>query len=142
MDELRVFIIAALVVFAGAVSADHNEKHSVDKRTKPTGKVYRVGDNVPVAKPVVAATAAPRGGQEIYDTKCAACHGIGVAGAPKMGEPSAWTDRIAQGEAILIEHAIKGFQGNTGFMPAKGGCTDCSDEEITAAVQLMVAQSK
>nr|WP_196140135.1 c-type cytochrome [Aliikangiella sp. G2MR2-5] len=120
------------------------KSHTVKERTKPTGKVYRVGDDVPKAAPVVAATqsAGPRSGEDIYTQKCAACHGTGVAGAPKVGDSGVWVDRIAQGEEVLISHALEGFQGSTGFMPARGTCTDCSDEEIAAAVKHMVANSQ
>jgi len=92
----------------------------------------------------VAATEASssRGGEEIYSAKCAMCHDAGIAGSPKTGDAAAWTARIAQGEAVLIEHAINGFQGGAGMMPPKGGCFDCTDEEISAAVEYMVAKSQ
>jgi cytochrome c5 len=40
----------------------------------------------------------------------------------------------------LAEHAIVGYQGTMGVMPAKGGNPALSDEEVTAAVQYMVDQ--
>lgn len=80
-------------------------------------------------------------GKKIYDTACVACHGSGVAGAPKVGNKAAWAPRIAQGAATLHEHAIKGFQGKTGFMPPKGG-SSASDEEVKAAVDYMMSASK
>ncbi len=81
-------------------------------------------------------------GQAVYTKACNACHGAGVAGAPKLGDKAAWKDRIAQGKATLYEHAIKGFKGKKGFMPAKGGWANLSDDEVKAAVDYMVAQSK
>jgi cytochrome c5 len=80
-------------------------------------------------------------GKKIYESACIACHGSGIAGAPKVGDKAAWTARIAQGSATLYEHAIKGFQGKTGFMPPKGG-SSASDEEVKAAVDYMVSASK
>jgi cytochrome c5 len=80
-------------------------------------------------------------GKKIYDTSCVACHGAGVAGAPKLDDKAAWESRIAQGKDILYEHAIKGFQGKTGFMPPKGG-SSASDEEIKAAVDYMTSTVK
>lgn len=92
--------------------------------------------------PVVASTsAALSGGQKIYDAACIACHGAGIAGAPKFGDKAVWAARIKQGTEVLYEHAIKGFQGQTGFMPPKGGST-ASDAEIKAAVDYMVATLK
>ena len=52
---------------------------------------------------------------------CMACHGAGVAGAPKIGDAAAWGPRIAKGADTLHKHAIEGFQGQAGFMPPKGG---------------------
>ncbi|HYD94759.1 MAG TPA: c-type cytochrome [Noviherbaspirillum sp.] len=80
-------------------------------------------------------------GKKVYDTACAACHGAGIAGAPKLGDKENWAPRIKQGNATLYEHAIKGFQGKAGMMPAKGG-SSASDEEVKAAVDYMTAASK
>ena len=70
-----------------------------------------------------------------------ACHGAGIAGAPKFGDKAAWAPRIKQGDDVLYEHAIKGFQGKTGMMPPKGGST-ASDDDVKAAVDVMVAAAK
>lgn len=92
----------------------------------------------------VASAGADEGspGESIFKSKCNACHGTGVAGAPKLGDKAAWAPRIAQGEAVLTQHAIEGFKGKTGIMPPKGGFASLSDEEISAVVQYMVSQSK
>jgi cytochrome c5 len=89
-----------------------------------------------------AAAAAPAvDGKKVFETTCAACHGTGIAGAPKFGDKDAWAPRIKQGVAKLHENAIKGFQGKAGVMPPKGGST-ASDEDVKAAVDYMVAGSK
>jgi cytochrome c5 len=80
-------------------------------------------------------------GKKLYDTACMACHTPGVAGAPKLGDKTAWAERLKQGDKILYEHAIKGFQGKTGVMPPKGGST-ASDEEVRAAVDYMISTLK
>ena len=101
----------------------------------------------PTAAPAAAAPAtAPAGatadaGKKTYDSACMACHGAGVAGAPKFGDKAAWKARIAQGEATLYTHALKGFQGKAGMMPPKGG-SSASDDDIKAAVRYMVAAAK
>ena len=83
-----------------------------------------------------------RGGDRKTGTPaCNACHGLGVAGAPKVGDAAQWVDRIAQGMDVLKKHAIEGYQGDAGFMPAKGARLDLSDEEVNAAVDYMVAES-
>ncbi|NNG13833.1 MAG: c-type cytochrome, partial [Gammaproteobacteria bacterium] len=69
-------------------------------------------------------------GKKTYDTACFACHSTGAAGAPKVADKAAWKDRIAQGDKVLNDHAIKGFQGKKGFMPAKGGRADLTDQAV------------
>ena len=81
-------------------------------------------------------------GENTYKAACFACHGTGAAGAPKTGDKAAWKDRIAQGMPALQDHALKGYKGKTGFMPAKGGRADLSDAAVTAAIEYMVGQSK
>ena len=81
-------------------------------------------------------------GEKTYKMACFACHGTGAAGSPKMGDKAAWKDRIAQGNATLYEHVIKGYKGKTGYMPPKGGRTDISDADVKAAVDYMVSSVK
>ena len=66
-----------------------------------------------------------------------------MAGAPKLGDKSAWKPRIAQGIDTLIKHAENGYTGPDGnHMPARGGNPSLSDEQIAATVKWMVSQSK
>ncbi len=96
----------------------------------------------PAAAPAAAAPAlAADAGKKLYDTACVACHGAGIAGAPKFGDKAAWAPRIKQGSAILYDHAIKGFQGKAGMMPPKGGAS-ASDDDVKAAVDFMASAAK
>ncbi len=89
-----------------------------------------------------AAAADLANGQKVYQMACFACHGTGAAGAPKVGDKAAWKDRIAQGMDVMNEHAIKGYQGSKGYMPAKGGRADLADAAVKDAVAFMVEESK
>jgi cytochrome c5 len=89
-----------------------------------------------------AGPAAPKSGDETFQQVCSACHGAGIAGAPKAGDKSAWGPRIAKGKEVLYDHALKGFQGSSGVMPAKGGRADLSDDLVKAAVDQMVDMAK
>ncbi|TFV92915.1 cytochrome c5 family protein, partial [Oxalobacteraceae bacterium OM1] len=80
-------------------------------------------------------------GKKLYESACVACHGAGVAGAPKFGDKAAWAPRIQQGKPTLYEHAIKGFQGKNGMMPPKGGSA-ASEDEVKAAVDYMASAAK
>src|SRR6476469_7335764 len=57
-------------------------------------------------------------GKSTYDSVCTACHGSGVAGAPKFGDKGAWGPRIAKGKDVLYEHALKGLLGKADVMTA------------------------
>ena len=80
-------------------------------------------------------------GKSAYGKACALCHAAGVGGAPKPTDKDDWAPRIAQGNDTLYEHAIKGYTGKKGVMPAKGG-SSLPDADVKAAVDYMVAQAK
>lgn len=77
-------------------------------------------------------------GQAVYEKTCAACHGTGMAGAPKLGDKAAWAPLIAEGIDSLSHVAING----EGSMPPKGGNASLSDEEVRAAVNYMMEQGR
>ena len=87
---------------------------------------------------VVQVKEALNSGQAIYTKACMSCHKIGIAGAPKVGDKGAWSSRIAGGNEKMVNNAIKGI----GSMPAKGGASSLTDEEVAAAVDYMVEQSR
>lgn len=120
----------------------------IAERVAPVGQVYtednpppKVVNEPPPAVAALETTGGADRGRQVYDSVCTACHAAGVAGAPKLGDKEAWAPRIAQGTDILHEHAIKGFQGTAGVMPAKGGRADLADADVKAAVEYMLAQS-
>src|SRR5438874_622000 len=76
-------------------------------------------------------------GAEVYKAVCAACHASGAAGAPKVGDASAWAPRIGQGYDTLVKHAVEGIRA----MPAKGGNPDLDEVEVARAVVVMTNQS-
>jgi cytochrome c5 len=110
--------------------------------TTTTAAAPVVAALIPAAVPAGAAPAAAGGGEGVYKAGCAACHSAGIAGAPKSGDKAAWAPRIAQGKPTLYEHAIKGYQGKAGVMPAKGGNSALADADVQAAVDYMVALNK
>ena len=96
------------------------------------------------AAPAPVAVAAADGGKgaDVFKKTCAMCHQTGVAGAPKLGDKADWGPRIAQGKDTLYKHAIEGFNGNKGAMPAKGTNPSLSDDEVKATVDFMVSKSE
>lgn len=67
-----------------------------------------------------------------YERACLACHGVRGA-APLTGFAPAWAPRLAKGEDVMLAHARDGFNG----MPAKGLCSDCSDEDLRGLTRFM-----
>lgn len=93
----------------------------------------------PAVEPVAVANDL---GKKVYGNVCSMCHAVGAAGAPKPGDQTDWAPRIAQGMDVLYKHSIEGYTGAKGVMPARGGSTTLSDDEVKASVDYMVALSK
>ncbi len=81
-------------------------------------------------------------GKNIYDSACKVCHGSGVGGAPVTGNSDDWEERVKQGKALVYQHALEGFQGDSGVMPAKGGQIQLDDKAVRAAVDYMLEKSR
>lgn len=98
---------------------------ATDKRIEPVGTV-NAGD----VNKVVVLTA-----KEIVEGTCAACHGTGAMGAPKIGNKGQWAPRgnISQ----LLKSAISG----KGMMPARGGNASLTDADLKKAIQYMLKKS-
>ncbi len=119
---------------------------TLQKNTAPQTQVAVAGqDNsaMTIAAPAgagpILTLAVPKNGNELFESVCKACHGAGVGGAPKAGDKTAWATRIAQGKATLYQHALNGYNGKAGIMPAKGGRTDLPDDLIKQGVDYMVS---
>jgi cytochrome c5 len=85
-----------------------------------------------------AAAGGASNGKAIFEANCSACHGTGVAGAPKVGDKAAWAPRLKQGMDTLHQSALKG----KGAMPPKGGNMALPDADVMAAVDYLAAQGK
>ena len=96
----------------------------------------------PAAAPAPAPVADNAVGKKVYGSTCSMCHAAGVAGAPKPGDKADWGPRIAQGKDTIYKHALEGFTGAKGMMPARGGGASLTDDEVKAAVDHMVALSQ
>lgn len=128
------------------VQAQPEIEQQVSERIAPIGRVALPGDEEQLPAAAATATVTPVAekltGPQVYNAACLACHGAGIAGAPRTGEAGDWTARLEQGMETIYRHAIEGFTGSAGYMPPKGGRADLSDEEIIAAVDFMVAESR
>ena len=78
-----------------------------------------------------------RSGKQVVDEVCAACHGTGAKGAPRIGDKRAWAPLASRGLTSLTESAINGIRN----MPAHGGSPGLTDLEIERAITYMVNRS-
>nr|WP_313013758.1 c-type cytochrome [Moraxella sp. CTOTU48841] len=155
--------LASLMLALGLTMSACSKHESAE--SKPTeeiaaqqGEIARANHPMPVASqpasfvPPTAASAAATtttaaatpvsadAGEKLFGSVCTTCHTAGLMGAPKFGDKAAWAPRIAQGKDTLYKHAIGGYQGKSGVMPAKGG-SQASDDEVKAAVDYMVSKA-
>lgn len=73
-----------------------------------------------------------------YRRHCQHCHGLGVAGAPAVGDAAAWAPRQAQGLPALLARVEAGIPP---AMPPRGGCLRCDDATLEALVRWMAFEA-
>ena len=123
-----IAMIASLAMRSVDPSSTAASEEAVAKRLKPVGQVVVAeGSDVP----------GQRGGKQIVEAACAACHVTGALNAPKIGDAAAWQKLIKEGHARLTETAIKGVRQ----MPPRGGDPQLTDAEVSRAVAYMANQS-
>lgn len=156
---LGLLVAFAILVFAlaryvgkeqnASVQQDPLLQQTVAERVSGAARVAVAGQDNAALKiaPVTqvasaAATVVLETGEQVYKHACIHCHNPAVAAAlsaPPLGDKGAWGPRAAKGKPTLYEHAINGFEGK-GKMPAKGGFTNLSDDQVKMAVDHMLEQ--
>ncbi len=137
-------LIGLVMFLSTAVLASTESDANVNdllSRIQPVGMVATSKEEAQLANPVVEEAVVPSGpmsGEQVYSTACFVCHASGVAGAPKLGDSADWNTRLAQGEDVLFKHATEGFKG----MPARGGSSRLSDDEMRGAISYMLENSQ
>lgn len=123
------------LLLAGIVIAEDQAAQN----TAPVGQICKQGEPCASAAAAGGVGGAAKSGEEVYKTACTTCHATGAAGAPKMGDAAAWAARVSErSKDGLYTSSMKGFKG----MPPKGLCMACSDDELKAAVDYMLDNSK
>ncbi len=81
-------------------------------------------------------------GAQVYLHFCSTCHAekpIISLGAPRFGNAFDWNKRLKQNIKILFQHTEEGINA----MPPRGGCFECSDEQLALAlVEMLPKESK
>ena len=148
---LGLIVGAALLHRTLPPEVDPSAAKRTENRIAPVGAVYAGSTGAAAQAAATAAAAAAAAsqvayggtldGSVIYNQLCAGCHSSGAGGAPTLARAQ-WAARLPQGTDTLHKHAIEGYQGAAGVMPAKGGMAALSDEQVKATVDWMLAQLK
>ena len=125
-----IFITAMYFNSASEDSAEVTTDSATLERIAPVGEVS-------VENAVASTGGSERSGEDLY-SRCQGCHGSGAMGAPKFGSAADWAPRIERGIDDVLQVAIAGV----GAMPPKGGCMDCSDNELKSVIQYMMDSGK
>ena len=148
------FIADAAVKSKYGLAADDagNADNNVAELTKPVGQVAIlseasedvIGEDAVVADAPTEQSAGSNDGESVYNGLCVNCHGIAALAAmiPQTGDAVAWSPRIEKGVDVLYANAINGYTGEMGMMPAKGGNPALSDDEVKAAVDYIISETK
>lgn len=79
----------------------------------------------------------PKAGRKIFKEFCGCCHDrdpIINLNAPRIDEKQKWQALKKLGIPSLLKLTV---QGN-GAMPARGGCFECSDQQLKEAIHYMI----
>jgi cytochrome c5 len=86
------------------------------------------------AEQVTAGSERLQDGKRNYDAICAQCHETGELEAPITGKAEDWADRSHLWEAVLFEHADKGYIN----MPARGASDYATEYDVETAAEYML----
>lgn len=132
---MRFFL---LILWFGIACADtlDPERAAVIDRIRPLGVVDVEGQDHPTAETHPVLKVEARSGEAVYQQYCHVCHQSGVAGAPLSHRPELWKKRIEEKKLPgLLAAVTNGYKA----MPPMGTCQDCTQAELKAAIQYMMA---
>ena len=131
-------IIAVLASFAASdVNAKLDERSDIENTQATAARIAPVGKFSATTVAAAPTEAIVLSVEDMY-ASCAACHATGAAGAPITGDASQWSARLAKGTDTLYNNAINGINA----MPARGGNSALTDDNVKAIVDYMINQSK
>jgi len=130
---IPIAVIILLVNLVGSsirtgAGSDSQSEEAIARRIQPVAGFKLVDADAPKVL---------KTGEQVFQSTCSACHGTGVAGAPKFGDKDAWAKYIALGYDELVKNAINGIRA----MPPRGGNAALADLEVARAVVYMTNQS-
>ncbi|MCP1676765.1 cytochrome c5 [Natronocella acetinitrilica] len=145
-------ILLALALFAGSFDRSTEQgraelqRERLERNLRPASAVRQDGEAMPVQMASDdsgddddADDDVVRTGSDINESVCMACHAEGrMDAAPSTGDNSVWQALFDdKGLDELVHNAINGIRG----MPARGGDSSLSDQEVRNAVIYMLEES-
>ena len=74
-------------------------------------------------------------GGKIFNESCATCHLYGTVGSIIINDKKKWENIINKRTVDKIyKNVLNGYVGKNGIMPSRGGCINCSDNDLIDAV--------
>ena len=74
-------------------------------------------------------------GERIFNGSCATCHLYGSVGSILINDKKKWENMINKRTIDEIyNNVLNGYIGKNGIMPRRGGCINCSDNDLIDAV--------
>jgi len=136
----KIFASAVAIIFMSVllINCGGDSKPAAKKAKSMLNKAKtEVANTVETAKTELKVDLA--NGEATYKKVCIACHLTGVAGAAALKDKKRWEENAAKGMATLHKSVINGVpKGKYGVMPARGTCSDCSDQDLYDAVGYML----
>jgi cytochrome c5 len=124
-EKITVFVLLICVgIFTTAIGAETTETSLITQRHHPEAFIHSIQND-------------PAAGKKIYQQFCSTCHAEHPAisvGAPRIGKPSDWRQRMKKGLDGMLAVTTTGIRQ----MPPRGGCFECSDDQLKAAIQYML----
>lgn len=129
-------LFATLALAKPTIGLDQTTLKEISDRISPVGSVCLTGEDCASAPGIEAVAASgSRSGEAVFNQYCTACHTTGLLGAPKKGDLAGWQakEKEAGGFNKMLSNAINGIKS----MPPRGTCMNCSDDEISVAIEYM-----
>lgn len=122
---LFIYVLYLLLNSGTKIDPADASPRIVASRIQPVG-ILKVSDGIEPGM---------RSGEQVFTKTCSQCHSADakVANSPKFSNTGDWAPRIAKGFEALMDSALNGFNA----MPARGGASSLTDEEVARAVAYM-----
>lgn len=117
----KILLFCTLIVITACNKIDTKKKTSVDLNFLKT-HTFNI-DN----------------GKKVFNQSCITCHLYGTGGATMLRDADSWElllNKKTMKEIYL--NVLNGYIGDKGPMPKKGGCIQCSEEDLLDAIEYIL----